>query len=244
MSEPALKVEHVGHRFGERVALDDVSFEAAKGKVTALLGINGAGKSTLFNIVSYLYANRTGEVSICGHDLRRTPRAALASLGIVFQSRALDADLSVAQNFVYKAALQGIGRRTALARAEELLAQVGMSDAIKRKVATLSGGQARRVEIASALVHSPRLLLCDEPTVGLDVQARRGIVDHVHHLAAEQGVGIVWATHLIDEIAPDDPVVVLHEGKVLATADAREIAGEGGDLSTAFLKLTGSGAAS
>jgi len=239
MSEPALKVEHVDHRFGEVIALDNVSLTAPAGQVTALLGVNGAGKSTLFNLVTNLYANRAGSIAICGHDLRRATRRALAQLGIVFQSRALDNDLSVAQNFVYKGSLQGIGRRAALGRAEELLAQVGMGEVMRRKVATLSGGQARRVEIASALIHSPKLLLCDEPTVGLDVQARRDIVAHVHRLATEQGLGVLWATHLIDEMQPDDPVVVLHRGRVLAEGTASEIAeSKGGDLSAAFLKLT------
>ncbi len=240
VSAPALSVQAVSHSFGDVRAVDDVSFDVAAGRFTALLGVNGAGKSTLFNLITRLYSNRSGRIAVCGHDMQASPREALAGLGVVFQSRSLDNALSSAENIIYQAALHGIGRREALKRGEAALARVGLADLMGRKVGALSGGQARRVEIARAMLHRPRLLLCDEATVGLDVKSRTDIVADMHDLAAEEGVGVLWATHLVDEIWPDDQAIVLHKGRVLADRTAAEIAGEG-DLSAAFLAMTGDG---
>ena len=237
MTVAALDIQGVGHRFGTVAALDDVSFHVAPGTFTALLGVNGAGKTTLFNLVTRLYSNREGRIVVQGHDLRRSSGRALATMGLVFQSRSMDNDLTVRQNLVYHGALHGLTRRQIVARAEVLLQQVDMVRVLDRKVSTLSGGEARRVEIARALSHQPTLLLCDEATVGLDVKSRRDIVAYLHARAAAENIGILWATHLIDEIDDDDPVVVLHRGKVLARGPAREIAG-GGDLASSFLALT------
>lgn len=242
MTAPALAVSGVSHSFGARKALDDVSLDVPAGSFTALLGVNGAGKSTLFNLITRLYDNVSGSIEVCGHDVRRDARQALARLGVVFQSRALDATLTVGQNFTYAGALYGMAPRTVRARGKELLERIGLADRMGDKVRALSGGQARRVEIARALLHGPELLLCDEATVGLDVKSRTDIVAEVHALAADQGVGVLWATHLIDEIWPSDRVVVLHQGKVLATGTAEDIAG-GASLSDRFLDLTAEGAA-
>ena len=238
--QPALSVQNVSHAFGDVRAVDEVSFSVAAGRFTALLGVNGAGKSTLFNLITRLYSNRSGSIAVCGHDMQAAPREALASLGVVFQSRSLDNALSAAENIIYQAALHGIGRREALSRGEALLARVGLSDLMSKKIGALSGGQARRVEIARAMLHQPNLLLCDEATVGLDVKSRTDIVADMHKLTVEDGVGILWATHLVDEIWPDDQVVVLHKGRVLADKAAAEVADDG-DLSDAFLTMTGDG---
>ncbi|MEL6267839.1 MAG: ABC transporter ATP-binding protein, partial [Pseudomonadota bacterium] len=224
----ALRVEGVSYAFGKRRALEGVSLTVAEGAFTALLGVNGAGKTTLFNLVTRLFDTPDGSIEVCGHDVRRAPTEALARLGVVFQSRSLDANLTVAQNVAYQGALHGIATREARARGEELMARMGLAERMGDKVRALSGGQARRAEIASALIHRPRLLLCDEATVGLDVAARAAIVDDIHRLAAEDGVGVLWATHLVDEIAPDDPVVVLHRGRVLVADGAGSIAGDRG----------------
>ena len=235
---PALAVSGVSHAFGKLKALDDVSLTVDEGEFVALLGVNGAGKTTLFSLATRLYDNVSGRIAVFGDDLRIRPGPALAELGVVFQSRALDADLTVAQNLAYHAALHGLDRATARGRAAEVLAQVGLADRIRARVAALSGGQQRRAEIARALLHRPRLLLLDEPTVGLDVQARREVVRIVRDLAAATGVGVLWATHLLDEIDPHDKVVVLHAGRVLATETAARLGGERG-LAESFLALTG-----
>lgn len=234
----ALTVDSVSHSFGRLKALDGVSLTVPAGRFVALLGVNGAGKTTLFSLVTRLYDNVSGRIEVCGHDLRRTPGPALAELGVVFQSRALDADLSITQNLAYHAALHGLPRRLARARAAETVAAVGLADRMDKRVAELSGGQQRRAEIARALLHAPRLILLDEATAGLDVQSRREVGRIVRELARREGVGILWATHLLDEIDPDDLVVILHRGRILATGTAAEIAGPDG-LAEAFLAMTG-----
>jgi len=234
----ALAVRGVSHAFGSLKALDDVSLTVGEGGFTALLGVNGAGKTTLVSLVTRLYDNVSGTITICGHDLRRASAPALAALGVVFQSRALDADLTVAQNLAYHAALHGLPRAVARERAAAVLAQVDLADRAGVRVAALSGGQARRAEIARALLHRPQLLLLDEPTVGLDVRARREVVARARALARDAGVGVLWATHLFDEIDPGDDVVVLHRGRVLAAAPASDLAGEEG-LEARFLAMTG-----
>ena len=237
----ALTVRGVSHRFGRTLALDDVSLTVPLGGFVALLGLNGAGKSTLFSLVTRLYDNVSGEIQILGHDVRRKPMAALSHLGVVFQSRTLDTDLSLTQNLVYHAALHGIPRRQALARAAEMLAIVGLAERAGDKVRLLSGGQARRVEIARALLHRPTCLLLDEATVGLDVMSRESVIALVRQLVSEQRLGVLWATHLIDEIAPSDQVVLLHKGRILfAGAVPGLLAAAGRDtVRSAFKAMTG-----
>lgn len=237
MDTPALEVLGVSHAFGRVEALREVSLVVPRGRFVALLGVNGAGKTTLFSLVTRLYDNTSGLIRVAGHDLRRAPGQALARLGVVFQTRALDSDLTVAQNLAYHAALHGIARATARARTEEVLAQVGLSDKVKAKVAALSGGQQRRAEIARALMNRPDLLLLDEATTGLDVRSRREVLALVRGLTG-QGVSVLWATHILDEIAPEDDVCILHQGAVLAQGIAGDLAGEEG-LTRAFLALTG-----
>jgi ABC-2 type transport system ATP-binding protein len=235
---PALAVAGVSHAFGKVRALDDVSLTVDEGAFVALLGVNGAGKTTLFSLITRLYDNVSGRIAVCGNDLRRMPGPALAELGVVFQSRALDADLTVAQNLAYHAALHGLPRAIARARSAEVAAQVGLEAQMGTRVAKLSGGQQRRAEIARALLHRPRLLLLDEATVGLDVRSRDEVARAVRGLAAAEGVGVLWATHLLDEIAPGDAVVVLHRGRVLA-ADRAERLAAGRGLAESFLAMTG-----
>ncbi len=220
---PALEVSDVSYSYGARVALDRVSLRVAPRSFTVILGLNGAGKSTLVSLITRLYATPSGRISIFGRDVAREPGPALSRLGVVFQSRALDIDISVRQNLVYHAALHGIGRREALARADQVLRQAGLADRARERAGNLSGGQMRRVEIARALLHRPRLLLLDEPTVGLDIKARATILAHVRQLLTEQGVGVLWATHLIDEVAPGDDIAVLHKGRILAQGPLAEI---------------------
>lgn len=236
-----LEVASVSHSYGETRALSDVSLTVNPGTFTVLLGVNGAGKTTLFNLITRLFATQSGTIRICGHALETHASAALAKMGVVFQSRALDTSLTVAQNMIYQGALQGIGRRETLTRAEALLAQMGLSERIGDKAGRLSGGQQRRVEIARALLHRPQLILCDEATVGLDVKSRADIVADLHRMVSDEGLGVLWTTHLIDEVDPDDPVYVLHRGEVVANGSASAIAGEQ-SLSDAFLGLTGKSA--
>src|ERR1700731_4789281 len=238
---PALEVSRVSHRYGARIALNDVSLTVRQSSFTVLLGLNGAGKSTLFSLITRLYAIRSGQIRIFGHDVASEPGAALSMLGVVFQSLALDLDISVRQNLMYHAALHGIASK----RANELIAQVldrvAMADRSGDRVGNLSIGQMRRIEIARALLHRPRLLLLDEPTVGLDINARADILEHVRWLSVVEGIGVLWATHLIDEAGAGDDVVVLHKGSVLAHGAVGDVVGRtgGADLRDGFNRLTG-----
>ena len=215
------------------------------GAFCVLLGLNGAGKSTMFSLVTRLFALRHGVIRLLGRDLAATPGAALAELGVVFQSRTLDLDLSVAQNFHYHAALHGIGKHEAAARTATLLEAVGLADRARDKVRDLSGGQMRRVEIARALLHRPRLLVLDEPTVGLDIGARADILKLVRGLIASEGMSVLWATHLTDEVETSDKVIVLHKGKMLANGPVAELLQKTGaaDMRAAFVAMIAAGRA-
>ena len=238
---PALSIDGVSHCYGPRRALADVSFTVAPASFTALLGLNGAGKSTLFSLITRLFGIQAGRIGIFGHDIRIAPGEALRLLGVVFQPRTLDLDLSVVQNLLYHAALHGIARGEARLRGDEVLARLGLADRAGSKVRDLSGGQMRRLEIARALLHRPRLLLLDEATVGLDVKARFDILDHVRQLVREQGIGVLWATHLFDEVGSSDDLVVLHQGRMLAHGPVSRVTTEAGadDIHAAFMRLTG-----
>lgn len=240
---PALAIRDLSHAYGSRKALDDVSFTVAPGSFTVLLGLNGAGKSTLFSLVTRLFAAREGDIEIFGHNVMREPGAALRQLGVVFQPRTLDLELSVMQNLVYHAALHGIGPIEARRLGRGALTRAGLAERINDKARALSGGQMRRVEIARALLHGPRLLLLDEPTVGLDIKARADLLAHVRSLVRDESLGVLWTTHLIDEVAEDDQVVILHQGKVLASGRAVDVvaAQSASSIGEAFARIAGVG---
>jgi ABC-2 type transport system ATP-binding protein len=238
---PALAVDnlsfgYVPHGF----RLDRIAFRIAPGEFSVLLGPNGSGKTTLMLLLTRLLRSREGAIRVCGFDLRRTPTEALRRMGVVFQQPTLDLDLSVQQNLRYFAALQGLSGRHAERRIADELDRLGLAERRRDKVRVLSGGLRRRLELARAILHEPALLVLDEPTVGLDVPTRTRLVRHVHALAREGGIAVLWATHLIDEIDPSDRVVVLHEGRIVASGPAADIgAGEGiGGMAEAFARLT------
>ena len=236
-----LSVDHVSYWYGSKQALDDVSFEVFPGRVTALLGPNGAGKTTLFSLITRLFDAPAGQIEICGRSASKWGARALGPLGVVFQQPTLDLDLTVKQNLRYFAALRGIKRKEADERMLRALKALDMEERVKERVRTLNGGHRRRVEIARALLHSPQLLLLDEPTVGLDDPTRRTIVRHVHELARTDNIGVLWATHLFDEVQPDDDLLVINRGKIVARGKAKEVVAETGakDLGGAFRLLIG-----
>jgi ABC-2 type transport system ATP-binding protein len=236
-----LTVSALSYSYGKKKALDDIAFALAPGRVTALLGPNGAGKTTLFSLVTGLFDSARGAVAINGHDLRRARSAALAHLGIVFQAQTLDLDLTVDQNLRYFAALRGLPGTEARRRIEALLGTIGLSGLERAKVRTLSGGQRRRVEVARALLGQPRLLLLDEPSTGLDIDTRRWLIDHIHALARDQNISVLLATHLVDEVADGDDLIVLHRGSIVARGRVSDVIAEAGadTLDAAFGQLTG-----
>lgn len=232
-----LIVRDLSFHYGSKQALDEVSLRVAPGQFCALLGPNGAGKSTLISLLTRLLVAPSGDIHIAGHDLRTAPRRAMAELGVVFQQSTLDLSLTVRQNLAYFAALHGLPRSETPARIDTALARLGMAERADEKARNLNGGHRRRTELARALLHDPKVLLLDEPTVGLDAAARHAITDHVHDLAA-QGLSILWTTHLTDEVRDDDALVVLHKGRIIEAGQAGPLRGAQ-TLSDWFLARTG-----
>jgi ABC-2 type transport system ATP-binding protein len=236
----SLAVTHLSHSFGRRAALRDVSFRAVAGSFNVLLGANGAGKTTLISLLSGLYYARAGSIEVFGHSMRERPTQVLGHLGVVFQHTTLDLDLSVYENLRYQASLYGLSPRAAKTRQREELERIGIDDRSNDPARQLSGGMRRRVEIAAALLHRPRLLLLDEPTVGLDVGTRRLILEHVRRLCRENDLTVLWATHLLDEIETTDTLLLLHGGEMLWNGSPDGLLAVSGKptLPDAFLSLT------
>ena len=235
-----LEIGGLGFSFGPKRVLDGIDLSLRAGEFKLLLGPNGAGKTTLFSLITRLYDSPDGRITVDGHDLKRQSGEALRRMGVVFQQPTLDLDLTVRQNLMYHAALHGLSGRRARDRMALELDRLAMAGRADEKVRRLNGGHRRRVEIARALMHEPKLLLLDEPTVGLDVPTRRDIVDHVHRLAREAGAAVLWATHLIDEVRDGDSVFILHQGTMRANGPLDAVLGDTGKptIAEAFDALT------
>jgi ABC-2 type transport system ATP-binding protein len=236
----AVEINGLYFAYGSKTALDGVSLSIRTGRFTAVLGPNGAGKSTLFSLLCGLIASREGSIRVLGVDLAKAPRDALAQMGIVFQQQTLDLDLSVAQNMAYFGALRGFSSKDCKQRARVCLERMGLEGREQEKARNLNGGHRRRLEIARALLCEPTLLLLDEPTVGLDVSSRIGLVEHVHQLCADSRLTVLRATHLVDEVWSSDDMVVLHQGRVRTAAAVQDVLDKTGcaDVNAAFAALT------
>lgn len=245
MSTLLLQVEDARKSYGSVKALDGVTLALGTGEFVALLGPNGAGKSTLFQLLTGLFVPDGGRIAIDGLDIRRHLVGALARLGVVFQQTTLDLDLTVAANLRFHARLHGLDHRRAAARIGEELERVGLAGEGDHLCRTLSGGNRRKVELARALVHEPKVLIMDEPTVGLDPASRRSLLEHVRTLCREREIGVLWATHLVDEAEAATRVLVLHRGRLVAEGRPAELVGKTGQttLANAFIELTAKGAA-
>lgn len=246
MSSPALMVDQVSYAYqAHKPVLKDIGFEVAPGQFTALLGPNGAGKTTLMALITRLFHSHTGKIRLCGHDLHSDSRQALAMMGVVFQRPTLDLDMSVWQNCLYAARLYGLPHQGSVSRINALLERLGLEDHRHQATRLLSGGMRRRVELVRALIHAPKLLVLDEPTVGLDMPSRQLIVDHVHDLCRSENMAALWTTHLIDEIRPDDHLLVLAQGTIQAHGTTGDIMTRSGTdtLLAAYQLLTRTGEA-
>ena len=214
--ENIISIEHLNKHFGEVKAVQDLSFCVKTGELFAFLGINGAGKSTTINIICGQLSKNSGHVEIDGADLDRDPDRIKRDLGVVFQNSVLDAALSVYDNLESRAALYGILGQDFKKRLSELSALLGFEDLLKRPVGKLSGGQRRRIDIARALLHKPKILILDEPTTGLDPQTRKTIWNIIDRLRSQESLTVFLTTHYMEEAAEADYVVIIDCGKIVA----------------------------
>jgi len=242
MAETILQARGLVKAYAGKPALKGVDLAIESGALVALLGPNGAGKSTLMQLLTGLFVADQGSVEVLGHNMQHNAPAALAELGVVFQQMSLDLDLSVRANLLFHTDLHGLPRALALDRIEEGLAVLGLSDGLHQPVRSLSGGNRRKVELVRAMLHRPRLLLMDEATVGLDPASREQLLAAVRRARDELGVAALWATHLVDEVADADRVLVLVAGEVKFNGTPAELLAQTGcdRLDRAFLQLTGS----
>jgi ABC-2 type transport system ATP-binding protein len=218
VSTSSVQTEHLTHRYGERVALHELTFSVAAGEIVALLGPNGSGKTTLFRILSTLVAPQAGRTAIFGLDLADVAQrdAVRRKIGVVFQNPALDKQLTAEENLTYHGHLYGLGGAQLRARVRELLGRVNLLDRAAERVSTFSGGMRRRVEVAKGMLHRPQLMLLDEPSTGLDPSARGQVWGYLSEVRKSDGVTVLLTTHLMDEADRCDRVAIMDAGKLVA----------------------------
>ena len=230
----ALTTDHLIHRYGDRVALDQVSLRVNSREIFGLLGPNGGGKTTLFRILSTLVRPTSGEANLLGLDLLRDTGAIRRRLGVVFQAPSLDKKLSVRENLAHQGHLYGLSGKSLGERIDHLLLEFNLRDRARDLVETLSGGLQRRVEIAKCLLHRPELLLLDEPSTGLDPGARIDLWQTLYRLRDQQAVTVLLTTHLMEEAERCDRVAIIDRGKIVAEGTPEELrAGIGGEVISA-----------
>ncbi len=228
---PALEVEELRHRYGERIALDGVSLRVERGELFGLLGPNGGGKSTLFRILSTLLAAGGGAARVLGHDVAREPDRVRRRLGVVFQHASVDRTLTVQENLVHHGHLYGLSGASLRAAVEAVTGRLGLAERRRDRVGTLSGGLQRRTELAKALLVGAELLLLDEPTSGLDPAARREFLGFLAELRAADGITIVLTTHDMEEAERCDRVAILDRGRLVALGAPEALRAQvGGDV--------------
>src|ERR1700761_5352155 len=228
--QPISLVE-LNHNYGNRLALERLTFQVRPAEIFGLLGPNGSGKTTLFRILSTLMVPTGGHAYLQGFDAAREPNRVRQQIGIVFQARSLDIKLTVAENLKHQGHLYGLKGSHLKRRIHEVLTRVGLLDRAKDTVETLSGGMQRRVELAKGLIHSPSVLLLDEPPTGLDPGARRDVWQYLRMLRNEERVTVLVTTHLMEEAEHCDRLAILSEGKLVALGSPMELKSAiGGDV--------------
>jgi ABC-2 type transport system ATP-binding protein len=233
-----IEVEHLGKSFGALVAVDDVSFTVRQGEIFGLLGPNGAGKTTSINMICGVLKPESGRVLIGGKDIWLEPKTVKQQLGVVPQEIAVYEDLSARDNLNFWASLYGLSGQSLRSRVNEALTLVGLSDRAGDKVKGFSGGMKRRLNLCMGLIHRPQVLLLDEPTVGIDPQARLNILDVVRQVAAA-GTTVLYTTHYMDEAQElCDRIAIIDHGKVLTVGTLDELTRLAGEAEV--LRLTGS----
>jgi ABC-2 type transport system ATP-binding protein len=237
-----ISVEHVTKKFGTVTAVDDINFSVGEGEIFGFLGPNGAGKSTTIKMLTTLLQPTGGTLELAGHDVVKEQGAARKIFGIVFQDPSLDGDLTAAENMELHAVLYKLDKKHRASRIEELMRLVELWDRKDSLVKTFSGGMKRRLEIARGLLHHPKILFLDEPTLGLDAQTRNLLWNYIQKLNEQEGMTIFFTTHYLGEAeAIADRIAIIDHGKLITIGTAEELRQQTGtdNLEQAYLELTG-----
>jgi ABC-2 type transport system ATP-binding protein len=243
-SKPVIEARNVVKNFGEIKAVADISFEVHAGEIFAFLGPNGAGKSTTISMLTTMLRPTSGQLLLNNHDVTKEQASARKSFGIVFQDPALEEELTAFENMLVHAVLYGIPKTEQRSRIEDLLRLVDLWERKDGYVKTYSGGMRRRLEIARGLLHHPKILFLDEPTLGLDTQTRNLLWEYVQKLRDTEGMTIFFTTHYLDEAEEvADRIAIIDHGKIVATGTSKQLAKQTGTktLEEAYLELTGRG---
>lgn len=219
----SIEIQNLTKKYGEYVAVDHISFQVQKGNLIGFLGVNGAGKTTVINMLSTLLKPDEGVVKICGFELGREDTAIRKKIGIVYQQNCLDDLLSVQENLICRGVLHGISGKEAKAQCDRLTEVLKLSEILKKKYRTLSGGQKRRCEIAAALMHAPEILFLDEPTTGLDPATRIDVWNIVEQLQREEKMTVFLTTHYMEEAAKADDIIIIDHGRIVTAGTPFEL---------------------
>ncbi len=230
-AETVIQIEGLRHQYGDRVALNGVSFGVKRAEIFGLLGPNGSGKTTMFRILSTLMLPGAGRALILGHDVALDPSGVRRQIGVVFQSRSIDVKLSAEENLIHVGHLYGITGSVLKRRVAEMLERVSLTDRAKDRAESFSGGMQRRLELAKGLLHHPQVLLLDEPSTGLDPGARRDLWQYLQVLRDQEGVSIIVTTHLMEEAEKCDRLAILSHGNLVGLGTPTQLKSEiGGDV--------------
>lgn len=235
---PILEVHDLVKKYGDLIAVKGISFDVQEGEIFSLLGPNGAGKTTTISILSTLFAPTSGDASVCGHSVTQEPMAVKRAIGVVPQEIALYEDLTALENLNFWGQMYGLSGKALADRVDEVLEQIDLKDRAKQRIKTYSGGMKRRVNIGVGLLHKPRLLFMDEPTVGIDPQSRRAILDSVKALN-RAGITILYTTHYMEEAQElSDRVGIIDHGELIALGTQKELTAQVGETDTLILHLS------
>jgi ABC-2 type transport system ATP-binding protein len=232
-----LEVKNLSKNYGDFQAVKGISFDIQEGEIFSLLGPNGAGKTTTISMLSTLYEPTAGDATVAGHSVTRDPMAVRNLIGVIPQDIALYDDLTARENMIFWGQMYGLSGKTLNSRVDEVLEQIGLTDKAKNRVKTYSGGMKRRVNIGVGLLHKPRLLFMDEPTVGIDPQSRRSILDTVKDLNSK-GMTVLYTTHYMEEAQElSDRVGIIDHGELIALGTQKELTQQVGETETLILHL-------